>query len=176
MQYRPPATKSFSALTEQKPPIVNEEDRILWGSPIWYFFHTIAEKIREDRFPALKEELFQIVVSVCSHLPCPKCSDHATEYMKKINIMTIRSKEDFKMMLFQFHNTVNARKGYAPFTVEELNVKYSNAIVINVIHSFMDTFSKKSKNPALIANQLHKDMTITRLKTWLNEHIGDFVA
>ena len=50
----------------------------VWGNNIWYLFHTIAYKIKEDEFNNIKQDLFYIVKTICQNLPCPECSEHAT--------------------------------------------------------------------------------------------------
>ena len=43
-----------------------------WGEPIWFFFHTIAEKVKNESFPYVKQDLLNIIYNVCVNLPCLK--------------------------------------------------------------------------------------------------------
>jgi len=82
----------------------------IWGPPVWTFFHTLAENINEDGFLNIKISLFSFIKRICTYLPCPDCSQHAIHFLAKVNINKIITKNDFKSMLYVFHNTVNKRK------------------------------------------------------------------
>ena len=45
-----------------------------WGPPVWRFFHTLAEKMNEDKFQELGPQLFNLIRKICRVLPCPDCS------------------------------------------------------------------------------------------------------
>jgi hypothetical protein len=38
-----------------------------WGPCTWYLFHTLAEKINEEHFPALRTELISIMKQIVLH-------------------------------------------------------------------------------------------------------------
>ena len=77
-------TKSNSVLIQNKidvnenPPA--EDGRSRWGPSIWYLFHTLSYKIKEEEFPSICAELLDIIKIICKNLPCPSCAQHATEY------------------------------------------------------------------------------------------------
>ena len=82
----------------------------IWGPPVWTFFHTLAENINEEGFSNIKFSLFSFIKRICNYLPCPDCSHHAIHFLAKVNINKIVTKNDFKNMLYVFHNSVNKRK------------------------------------------------------------------
>ena len=82
----------------------------VWGPPIWTLFHVLAEKINEHMYPFYAGQLFNIVKQICSALPCPECTNDATIVLSKIKIQDLKTKEDFKKMIYIFHNYVNAKK------------------------------------------------------------------
>lgn len=92
----------------------------LWANPVWFFFHGMAEKVHEDFFNTNKGACLSIVKTICSSLPCPMCRREATKYMKHITIKNIPTKEHFKKMLFDFHNSVNRRLRKRQFRKHEL--------------------------------------------------------
>ena len=47
----------------------------------------------------LKDQLLDIIKGICMNLPCPDCSNHATQYIKKLNYVSIKNKEDLKIFL-----------------------------------------------------------------------------
>lgn len=140
-----------------------------WGKPTWFLFHTLAEKVREDSFSKIKNELFHIIHIICINLPCPICASHAKQYIENVNIHSIQTKEQFKDMLFQFHNTVNARKNYPEFTKENLNM-YSSANLDNIIQYFMISFKDKSRNVRMISNEMFRNMVLSQVSKWLAKY------
>jgi len=163
--------------TIQSQPIVNQiseeppKPTMIWGPPIWFLFHTLAEKVKDDAFSFIRTDILNNIYSIATHLPCPVCSTHATEYFNRINLNSIRSKEELKIMLFQFHNEVNKRKGYPIFTMDELNSKYSNANTVNIIHNFMVHFKDRHRSPKLIADDLQRSRISVFLKEWFQKNI-----
>ena len=145
-----------------------------WGEPTWFLFHTLAHKIKDEYFAQAKLSILSTISMICSNLPCPDCSKHATEYMKNINYNSIKTKQDLKNMLFQFHNVVNQRKGFAIFSIDDLDSKYSTANTINIIQNFMFYFQDKHFSIRMIANDMHRSKIITILKTWFNDNMKYF--
>ena len=62
-----------------------------WGPPTWTLFHTIAEKMNEEAFPVLMPQFIFFLKRICSVLPCPECSQHATQFWKNINVAGIKT-------------------------------------------------------------------------------------
>lgn len=164
--------KMNQSVSEDSPKV--DENKMTWGEPIWFLFHTLAEKVKKESFPVIREELLQNIYTICSYLPCPSCANHATEYLNTINFNTIRSKDDFILMIFAFHNEVNSRKGFDAFDISELSKKYSAAVTINIIRNFMNTFEKRSKSNRMISTEYHKRNYIIRFKQWMNSNINHF--
>ena len=92
-----------------------------WGPCTWFLFHTLAEKIKEERFMELKPGLIDIIKNICSNLPCPDCKQHATAKIKTLNDKAINNKDSLKKALLLFHNEVNKRLNKPQFIWEELN-------------------------------------------------------
>jgi hypothetical protein len=147
---------------------------MIWGPPIWFLFHTLAEKVKEDLFLNIKTDLLNNIYSIATHLPCPICSTHATEYFNRINFNSIQTKTDLKLMLFQFHNDVNKRKGYSIFSVDELNDKYKNAVTVKIIQNFMIHFKDRNRSPKLIADDLQRTRIAAYLTGWFQQNIQFF--
>lgn len=126
-----------------------------WGTPTWYFFHTLAEQVKEDDFIQLKDTLFKIFKTVCNCLPCQDCTNHANQYIKTVPFHRIQTKEDFKQLLFRFHNDVNKRTHKPQFTnydmykgsrLKDVYLEFKNAYLKNYTlnRGFMDTMYRKN--------------------------------
>jgi hypothetical protein len=162
-----------------KPPLIPQDNQLnavkmKWGAPTWFLFHTLAEKVKSDHFPRIKNELIGKIIIICKNLPCPKCAGHATDYLSKINFNAINTKEDFKNMLFIFHNEVNTRKNITLFTRSELDSKYVKANTLNIINNFFYFFQNNSFNINLITNKMHAAMALTSFKDWMQDNLQYF--
>jgi hypothetical protein len=158
-----------------KPKVIEDaKPSMLWGKPTWYLLHTLAEKVVDEKFNVIRESLLNTIYAICSNLPCPDCANHAKTYLNGINFNTIKTKKDLKQMLFEFHNIVNKRKGYAEFNYNELDTLYSKAITIKIIYNFMYYFEKKSKISKMISNDMYRAQIAGNIKKWFNENITLF--
>lgn len=155
------------------PPVV-EKSKMKWGEPTWFLFHVLAEKVKEESFITVRSELLNKIYSICNNLPCPICAKHATDYMNKVNFMTIQTKGDLKELLFNFHNEVNKNKNYPLFPRNRLEEKYKMAVTANIMKNFMKFFEDKQYNVQLISNKMHRERLISILKSWFNENIQCF--
>ena len=152
-----------------------ENTKLRWGPSTWFLFHTLAEKIKEKDFDILKNELIDLIKSICMNLPCPNCSNHATQYIQNLNYISIRTKNDLKIFLFNFHNDVNRRRNVKLFSLEELNSKYSKSNTLNIINNFVSVFQYKNKSFNMIANEMQKQRQLETFKSWIKTNIQSFL-
>ncbi len=168
--------------TNRTTPVVNtvkeyaksDGNKMKWGRPIWTFFHVLAEKIKPEEFQIVRKELLDIVFTICNTLPCPVCATHATEYMKGINFNTIQTREDLKMLFFNFHNSVNVRKNYKPFEYADLESVYSQMNTLNVFNNFIFAYQDRVRSIKLLSDDLYRKRLSKRIIEWLNENIQKF--
>ena len=168
----PPPKKEPINIPSQNPP--EQVYKVKWGPPIWFLFHTLSVKVKESDFSKIRTELLNNTYAICCNLPCPDCANHAKTYLDSINFNMIQTKEDYKRMMFQFHNVVNKRKGYPQFDYGELDAKYSLAITNNIIQNFMIHFQDRNRSIKLIASDLHRVQLSNVLKQWFNNIIQSF--
>ena len=153
--------------------IKDDVKKMLWGKPTWFLFHTLAEKVNESYFLEIRSSLLDIIYSICVNLPCPKCAEHAKLHLNGINFNTIQTKEDLKLLFFDFHNLVNKKKNYEIFTYESLN-QYKYAVTKNIIYHFLNEFVRKSRNIRYLSDDLHRDNLSKTLYKWFNNNIHYF--
>tara|TARA_R110002072_G_scaffold178994_2_gene334939 strand:- start:207 stop:662 length:456 start_codon:yes stop_codon:yes gene_type:complete len=116
-----------------------------WGNATWYLFHTLAEKLKPE-FSSEASELFRQIKLLCGNLPCPDCTNHATETLNSANVRAINNRENIIEFIWQFHNKVNARTGKPQFTREECKRKYSCAITRIIFTNFISVFKMNARN------------------------------
>ena len=157
-------------------PIVQQPTaiKVKWGEPTWYLLHVLSIKVKEYEFNNIRIDLLNRIYAICINLPCPSCSNHAKLYLDNVNFNAVQTKEELKMLLFNFHNDVNKKKGYPMFSYCDFNEKYSKAITNNVIINFMFYFSDKHRSFKLQPNDLNRSQLCITLKKWFNENIQYF--
>ena len=166
----PSATKEITPSNSDAP----KKKSMKWGEPTWFMFHTLAEKVKPEYFQEIRMDLLNIIYTICTNLPCPDCARHATSYLNSINFHAIRAKDDLRLMLHAFHNSVNKRKGFPDFPLDQLTPKYSVANTVNIIHYFMPFFEDKHASIRMIADDMHRARIALQLKAWFNKNIGCF--
>ena len=133
-----------------------------------------AGKVNENDFSKIRKSLLDTIYVICSNLPCPDCANHAKQYMDGINFDTIVSKDQLKNLLFQFHNSVNVRKGVPLFHRDQLDPLYSRGNLINIIQIFMGHFRDKHRSIRMIANDFHRSKIADKLQVWFQTNIQYF--
>ena len=145
-----------------------------WGEPTWLFLHTLAEKVREERFAELRAPMLNMLYMVCTNLPCPTCAEHAKGYMDGLNFGAIQSKQKLKEFFWNFHNMLNAKKGLPMLSLAEAEDKYRRAYTRLVIHNFILSFDKKRNNAHIMANDFYRKRISGVVRGWLQGNIDGF--
>ena len=176
----------MNLIPQHRPPVIPEERKVAsptetqttgkmkWGAPTWFFLHTIAHKVRPETFGEIRMELLKMIYMICTNLPCPDCSQHATLYLNGINFNTIQSREDLQMMLFTFHNYLNTKKGFPQFTREQLAEKYALANTANIFNHFITIYADKSKSIKMIADEMYRARIVEQVRAWFLSHTTYF--
>jgi hypothetical protein len=136
----------------------------VWGPAIWTLFHTISEKINENAYPYVVHSMFIIIRRICSFLPCPDCSRHASSFLAKINIRDYKTKNEFKNMIYLFHNSVNAKKRKPLFNYANMN-KYTKLNLQIVINNFIANYNTKG-NMKLLTESFQRTIVIKDFINW----------
>ena len=71
-----------------------------WGPPTWIFFHTLAEKIKDDQYNVIGKQVIYYIIQICNNLPCPECSVHAKQFWSKVNVDKVNTKTDLINLCF----------------------------------------------------------------------------
>ena len=146
-----------------------------WGNATWYLFHTLSYKMKDEYFEELKDDFLNMCSRICSNLPCPDCSEHASSIMRNLNRGNIKTKKDLQMFFFDFHNSVNKRVKKPVFS-ESSMFMYRNAVTKNIVFNYISTMSKKYHNIKLLTNSFHRDATMNDFKKWISHNSNKFYA
>ena len=143
-----------------------------WGTPTWYFFHTLAEKIKENEYDSIKGEVLSYIKNICSILPCPDCRDHAVNFMKRINIGHVNTKEKLKHMLCGFHNSVNSRTGSPQYSVDGLEL-YKRGNFSKIFAYFKQEIGRPLHNRQL-SDAMARQMVLKNVTIFLQNNRDKF--
>ncbi len=139
-----------------------------WGNNIWYLFHSLAHKIREDKFDIQKNNIIFIIKTICNTLPCPDCSKDATYMLNKIDFNTIRNKNDLKMFIFNFHNVINAKLNKQLFSYDSLDAKYNNVNIDALYNNLYVIYNINTNIPQLMSSNFHRNLSFPKIRDALN--------
>lgn len=163
----------ITAVSDPKPE-VEPVQKMKWGKPTWYMLHTLSEKVSETKFSEIRVGFLNLIYTICTNLPCPDCSAHAKTHLDNINFNNIQTKSQLKRILYDFHNVVNKKKGYATFPFSELDI-YSKAITENIIRHFFIHYDVKNKSIRMISDDIFRNRIIQNIKSWLQVNISYFM-
>jgi hypothetical protein len=143
-----------------------------WGPPIWIFFHSLAGHIKEEEYLRVIPTLFNLIKKICSLLPCPECSQHATNFLGKIQLKDIPNKTEFVNTLYIFHNSVNHRTKKALFN--HMNIKaYEKNNLIMAYKNFLKVYNTKG-NMNMLNESFRRKFIVKELNNWLKSNIKSF--
>ena len=140
-------------------------EKHIWGTTIWFLFHTIAQKIKPEKFIILKPNILEMTSIIFSNLPCPECANHARESFNKINQHNIKTKDDLISLYWEFHNLVNKRLNKPIFSREDMS-KYKSGNLLAIFHNFNIVYNAGSGyNEKLLGSTLHRRIQNKQLYT-----------
>ena len=152
----------------------------VWGPCVWYLFHTLAYKAVPSNFNEIKDELIQYIQRICANLPCPECTQHATDYMKSHYriINQITTKDHLHYFLVDFHNAVNVRKNKPAFTYEQANEQYSRAKTPDIVLYFFRIYGERSSggNLKMFTNGFQKQLLLSDFSAWMVRNYSKFYS
>lgn len=145
----------------------------VWGPAVWTLFHTLAEKLNANVYNQVVGSLFSMIVQICKYLPCPDCSRDATVFLAKIKLSDYKTKDEFKNMLYLFHNYVNAKKRKPLYNYANMN-KYANLHLFAVVNDFIAKYNTKG-NMKLLTESFQRRFVMHNFVKWFNTYKSAFV-
>lgn len=143
-----------------------------WGPPIWRFFHSLVCNIKEEHFNTIGIQTFSIIKQICRTLPCQICSNHAMQFLNKINHNQIRSKNDLINMIYIFHNYVNKTKNKPMFNVSDLSM-YQHSNIVDSYNNFVSAYQTRG-NMKLMAESFSRSNTLKIVKQFITGNAPSF--
>ena len=144
----------------------------IWGPPTWTLLHCLAAKIKEDKFREISPQLFLIIKNICANLPCPDCAMHATQFFARVNLSHIKTKTDFKQLIYVFHNMVNKRKNKPMYNINNLNL-YNNVNLVSAFNNFISVYHTRG-NMKMLAESFQRNIILKQVKKWFMLNYSNF--
>lgn len=145
-----------------------------WGPTCWIFFHCLAERVKEESFKEMYPIILQFIKDICAILPCPDCRLHATHILNSYRFFhLIRSKNDLKQFLFEFHNLVNSRTGKI-IQKKTILDDYKNYDFRKATANWYNHFTVNTYDVKLIWEKNERNKVRSNVLNKLNENINHF--
>ena len=143
-----------------------------WGPPTWYFFHTLAEKIRPEFYTKHRDVIISFIHNTCIHLPCGFCSQHAKTYIRTLNYKSAPTKEHLKRFLFNFHNNINKITHKPPFSNYD---RYKKGDLSKIYEYFRYWYCQSSSLSKRFADTRKRKLLVKQIGDYLLQHKTDFI-
>ena len=137
-----------------------------WGPPSWDLIHTLCAAICKERFLEIKVQVIHTIISICGSLPCPDCSAHASQWLKKVDFNNVNTSEQLVYIMYQLHNNVNARLGKPLFPYELMKDKYKSSMLLEKHKKFIQVFNTNG-NMKLLNESFRRKFVLTNLRNFL---------
>ena len=147
--------------------------KAVWGPIIWKTLHCLTYKIKDEHFSTQKTKLIDIIIKICSNLPCPVCSNHAQGMIKKYRLQFIKNKQDLIRILFLMHNEVNKRLKKVEFKFENLTI-YDSLQLRDVLTEYYNTNINMHLGEKMMLYSFHRKKFLTIFKEYVNQNIEYF--
>ena len=145
----------------------------VWGPAVWTLFHTLIEKMNPNAYTHVIGSMFGMIIRICKVLPCPECSNDASNFLAKIKLSDYKTKDEFKNMLYLFHNWVNAKKRKPLYNYSNLQ-KYTGFNLIFVLNNFIAKYNTKG-NMKLLAESFQRSFVVKDLVSWFKTYVRAFI-
>ena len=151
-----------------------------WGTHIWNFLHILCEKIDDNYYLNNHENVNNIIYLICTNLPCPDCSEHASNTLKNTSfpINKIKNKDDLTKYIFYFHNEVNKKLNSKQIEfndyLENFKSKYKNANIYVALKNYNSAIQSNKSNENLILHRFSMNRNLKRINSYFSENINRF--
>lgn len=147
----------------------------LWGPHVWNFLHIFCEKIKNEEFLSKKDKIYSVIHSICVNLPCPECSEDATNLLNSFSLQNnVKNKTDLKMYLYHFHNKINAKLNKDKYNLESLE-RYSTGNINIAFNNYLLALEQNNKpNEKLLLHRFSLSKCIKNIKKFMESNIDIF--
>ena len=146
----------------------------IWGPYIWIFLHCFTIRIKDECFNEEKNNIIKYISQVCDNLPCPQCSIHAIEYLKKHRFKFIQTKQDLIQIIFNLHNDVNKRTKKPEFDFSKLHETYSKYHFQKLIIAYINFINNVNYGEKMMIYSMRRSESMKHLLNYFKENIEKY--
>lgn len=144
-----------------------------WGPIIWKTLHCIPTKIKDDEFLNEREQIIKIITNICSNLPCPQCSSHATGMIRRHKLRDIKTKRDMISFVHFMHNQVNKRLKKKQYAIQELE-DYNKYNIRTVLSDYYSLNINMRAGEKMMLYSYHRKAFLESFQKYFNQNISKF--
>lgn len=133
-----------------------------WGPIVWNMLHCLTLKIKPKFFEQEKSNILLIINNICSNLPCPICSVHATQFIKKHRMNLIKNRDELIAFVFHMHNDVNKRLKRKLASKDVLK-QYEKIKFADVCNEFFRIYFMGVRGNRMIMHSMHKEIASNKI-------------
>lgn len=145
-----------------------------WGPIVWNMIHCLTIKIKPQFFEQEKKNIIFIINNICTNLPCPICSVHASQYIKKNKLHLVKTKEELIAFIFHMHNNVNKRLK-RKLAQRDVLKNYSNVKFLDVCNEFFRIYFMGVRSSRLLIHSMHKEMASNKIFKILKNSLYKYI-
>ena len=143
----------------------------IWGPCIWKLLHCFTIKIKDEYFVQEKNNIINTITNICANLPCPLCSTHAMQILKKYNFKNISTKENLIKIIFILHNEVNKNLKKTLFSYNKLIDTYNKYNFYDVLNEYNRVINQSNYNERMMLYTFHKKKFILDFQSYFLKNI-----
>ena len=133
-----------------------------WGPIVWNMIHCLTLKIKPNFFEQEKGNILMMLNNICTNLPCPICSVHASQYIRKNKMHLVKTKQELVAFIFNMHNDVNKRLKRKLASKDVLKT-YEQIKFADVCNDFFRIIFMGVRNNRMIMHSMHKEIASNKI-------------
>lgn len=146
----------------------------LWGPAIWKTLHVLTIKLKDEYFESQKKIIIDFILGVCQNLPCPYCSQHACDFLKRHKINYIKSKEQLIKLIFMLHNDANKRLKKPLFDEEQLYQTYEKFNYEYTMKMYFKVVQQANYNEKMMLYSIGRKQFIKKYIHYIKNNLDKF--
>jgi hypothetical protein len=146
----------------------------VWGPCIWNVLHTLSIKIKDSHFDSQRTRIIEIIQKICNNLPCPICSSHASNFLRKNRFSQLKSKDQLIRFMWMLHNDVNKRLKKQSVDYDTLLSTYESMDFKEVLTKYYTSLSNMNFGEKMMLYSFHRKLFLKSFLNYFKTNIKSF--
>lgn len=148
-----------------------------WARITWMLLHTFPKFLDHDFFINNKITILSLLHNICTSVPCPQCSKHAVNNLKKYNYFhksINNSVAQLEINIHKFHNQVNKTLDKDLYK-ESILEEYENINFLEIYKTWTELYVLKGINMKLMNHKNIVNKARNDFISFVNHNLKYFV-